>query len=115
MMEPADFDADWEMFHPKTKVTYIPFNNDTDTLDDAKKVCGIDALILPQKKAEQLVAGTEVFTNSRVWALRRFQMKGINVTRRGVIVDCDGVRWMVNTAQSMTFNTRWHCETVWLP
>ena len=109
------FDLAWESYDPKTSVSYIPYDTVTDAMVDADIVEGIDALITQERREEiQLGDGVAIFTVSKDWFLRVAHLGDTKVTKRGIIVDSEGLRWGVNWADKRTIGTRWACNTTLL-
>ncbi len=78
-----------EMDGPTLTVTAFPAGGETDALVDSGDV--------------------EVNNRDRIWHLRAKELRGTAVGTRDWIIDTDGSKWVVVSAQNQTFGTRWRC------
>jgi hypothetical protein len=107
------FDDLWNHLALKTQVSYIPYDTATDANVEADTVEEIDALVTEEEKKEvQLGDGAGIYTVTKWWFLRVASMNGVNVTKRGLIVDEDERQWAVEYAFKRTAGTRWACFCV---
>lgn len=111
-IDATTLDADWAYFEPKTLVSYIPYDNVTDSNIADDTVTGIEALIQePTKEDYEYGQSVGVHQQLRVWNLRLSMLNGTVVTKHGKIVDDSGTEWVVIKTIRRTIGTRWNCLT----
>lgn len=110
MIPATDFDAAWRYFQFVRKVTVRLYDPATDTVS-ATSLGPVDAF--PAGGATNSLAPVDegdVLGVSRVWHVRAKHLPGVVLGPRSWIVDADGTRWVILSAQCQTNNTRWRCE-----
>jgi hypothetical protein len=114
-LDAAALDADWSLFDNVEPVTVFGYDRAADaaTGSGGSKVC--DALRREQDGDEEPVGEGAVAVERLRWHLRKSQLDGppgitLNPTKRAVIQDANGTRWVVENVKLGTFRTRYVCE-----
>jgi len=107
-LTPQDLDNAWELFQGLQTVSYQEYSATTDLPTTTHT--GIQALTEMEERKEIEINDVLSFQRTRPFNLRVANFVGVEVTKRGRIIEANGTIWVVITAKLKSWKTRWTCE-----